>query len=431
MSQQNKDSLENFFRKRTQSHNLEFNEGDWLKLEKQLDQEMPVAFTFFSFLKRFWIIPLAIILLPTTWISYNYYSDIKTEKAAQVNNETENISEGSFNNIVVEENSATPLLIPESKDEQATIFDNHSASGEQGNRSAGKAKPVDDVGFSSNKQVSLISRDQSENSKGVVAAQDDIESKNLGQVVLGEGAKSGIYTKDNKLLFLSAIPPDFIFDEPSLTAPSNNFKENEVLPAKINRSFFKVGLGYSPDFSTVGIGNFVSPGSRWTAIIEYGFFNRFVVNTGIVLVDNKYEAYGEDYHAPSRYWKKGIVADEAYGECKMIDIPLNLRYNLISKEKNKVFVTAGASTYFVLKEDYYFHYENEDPELPDHWGTEKMTVYPFGIINLSFGYEYQFSRKSGIQIEPFIKIPTTGIGWGNVDLHTMGVYFMYKYKLSK
>ena len=77
MSQQNKDSLENFFRERTQSHNLEFNEGDWLKLEKQLDQEMPVAFTFFYFLKRFWIIPLAIILLPTTWISYNYYSDIK------------------------------------------------------------------------------------------------------------------------------------------------------------------------------------------------------------------------------------------------------------------------------------------------------------------------------------------------------------------
>ncbi len=101
-----------------------------------------------------------------------------------------------------------------------------------------------------------------------------------------------------------------------------------------------------------------------------------------MLVYNKYEAYGEDYHAPSRYWKKGIVADEAYGECKMIDIPLNLRYNVITNAKHKVFVSAGASTYFVLKEDYYFHYENEDPELPDHWGTEKTTVYPFGIINI-------------------------------------------------
>jgi hypothetical protein len=431
MSQQDKDSLENFFRERTQGHNLEFNEGDWLKLEKQLDRELPVAFTFFSILKRFWIIPLAIFLLPLTWLSYNYYSDSKADQASQIINTPESISASSPNSDLTSINGVDPQLNPDNKYDQTTIFNNHSTTEEQKIVSENKTNSKGPIGFSAIKKSALISRDQSKKSTGVIKEQDNIEPKNLGQVDFGEGAKSGINTMDNKLLFLSAIPPDFIFDEPSLTGPSNNFKENEVLPAKFNRSFFKVGLGYSPDFSTVGIGNFVSPGSRWTAIIEYGFFNRFVMNTGIVLVDNKYEAYGEDYHAPSRYWKKGIVADEAYGECKMIDIPLNLRYNLISKEKNKVFVSAGASTYFVLKEDYYFHYENEDPDLPDHWGTEKMTVYPFGIINLSFGYEYQFSRKSGIQIEPFIKIPTTGIGWGNVDLHTMGVYFMYKYKLSK
>jgi hypothetical protein len=146
-------------------------------------------------------------------------------------------------------------------------------------------------------------------------------------------------------------------------------------------------------------------------------------------VNNKYEAYGEDYHAPARYWKKGIVAEEAYGYCKMIDIPLNLRYNFVHSENNMVFVNVGASTYFVTKEDYYFEYEQEDPELPTHWGTDKTTIYPFGIINLSLGYEHEFTQRSGFQVEPFIKIPTTGIGWGNVDLHTIGVSFMYKYKL--
>ena len=165
------------------------------------------------------------------------------------------------------------------------------------------------------------------------------------------------------------------------------------------------------------------------ANFEYAFMKRLAINTGIVLVDNKYEAYGEDYHAPARYWKNGIVADEAYGECQMIDIPLNLRYNFVRNGKHYAFINAGMSTYFVTKEDYYFHYEQDDPDLPMHWGTDKTTIYPFGIVNFSLGYELELTPKSGFQIEPFIKIPTKGIGWGNVDLHTMGVYFMYKYKL--
>ena len=43
----------------------------------------------------------------------------------------------------------------------------------------------------------------------------------------------------------------------------------------------------------------------------------------------------------------------------------------------------------------------------------------------------QIAQKSALQIEPFIKIPTAGIGWGNVNLYTMGIYFMYKYRLTK
>lgn len=155
------------------------------------------------------------------------------------------------------------------------------------------------------------------------------------------------------------------------------------------------------------------------------------MNTGIVFVSNQYEAYGEDYHAPSRYWKNGAVAEQAYGECKMIDIPLNLRYNFFIRNNHQLFISCGASTYFLLKEDYYFEYEQDDPDLPEHWGTGEMTVYPFGIENISIGYQYLFGNKSSLQVEPFIKFQTIGIGWGNDDLHTIGAYFIYKYRIGK
>lgn len=423
MSHQDKDSLENFFRERTQRHNLEFNEGDWLKLEKQLDREMPVAFTFFSWLKRFWIIPLLLAVVPIAWISYHYINmDGEIIESASIDTSkktTDEVIIKSDNPVHESNNSATTNHASKAQ----PLFEAELAR-ETNSRSE---SDEDDTNNSSGAS-DLIPNTKSEESSKSFVEPNEANFKNIGKVVLEEGAETDRHIGSRQLLFLSAIPPDYTIG-PGVHEVKGIEETLEVLPYTKNKTFFKLGVGYSPDLSTVGIGNFASPGSRWAIVGEIGFANRFVLNTGFVYVNNKYKAYGEDYHAPPRYWKKGIIADEAYGECQMIDIPLNIRYNLIQKERDKLFISAGASTYFVTKEDYDFYYEIEDPELPTHWGTDKTTIYPFGIINFSIGFEHDFTQRSGVQIEPFIKIPTTGIGWGNVDLHTFGIYFLYKYKL--
>lgn len=417
MSEQNKDNLENFFRKRTRHHNIEFDEADWLKLEKQLDQEMPIAFSLLDFIKKFWIILLLLLVLPTAWYYFDHISP------AKINNASSDVNVEYTNKSRVSSEEATTL-------EPASTA--HQAQSDNRRFSNSSLELNDDK--SRQNIASIIHNQSSVNNDAIRHVQkhaNETTTKDLGYAVLEDGAKSNDNIMDFRLHFLSAITPSSSINASGYYQYLEKETPEELSPIKIGKSMFSVGVGYSPDFSTVGIGNFVSPGSRWSVIAEYGISNRFSVNTGIVLVNNKYEAYGEDYHAPSRYWKKGIIADEAFGECKMIDIPINLRYNFLIKGKNMAFLSAGASTYFVLKEDYYFHYDQEDPELPDHWGTDKMTTYPFGIINFSLGYQYQVNRRSSFQFEPFIKIPTTGIGWGNVDLHTMGVYFMYKYVIGK
>ncbi|MCG8305830.1 MAG: PorT family protein [Cytophagales bacterium] len=413
MSEQNKDNLENFFRERARHHNLEFHEGDWLKLERQLDREMPVMFTFMSFLKKFWLLPLLLLILPLSWSAYNYLSKTSQHEAQAVINDIPDPT-GKTEERTAKESEFSKKT-PDSEGHANTLY------------KAGDEPPVDLGGtdgnayaFERKNDATSIIRNPGNKSK----------TNDIGYAVLENGAESKIHREDFMLHFLSPLTPVpaigktqtdyFIEYEPvSLNAPGSSKTPS-----------FSVGIGYSPDFSTVGIGNFVSPGSRWTMLMEYGISKRFMINTGAVWVNNKYETYGEDYHAPARYWKKGIAADEAYGECTMVDVPLNLRYNFLTNGRNQAFVSAGASTYFLLKEDYYFHYRQDDPELPDHWGTDKMTVYPFGIVNFSIGYQYQLARKSAIQIEPFIKIPTTGIGWGKVDLHTLGIYFIYKYHVA-
>ena len=71
MKEQNRDNLEHFFREGAQNYNLEFAEGDWLKLKDQLDKEMPAPPAWLNFLRRFWLVMLVFLLLPIGWLSYS------------------------------------------------------------------------------------------------------------------------------------------------------------------------------------------------------------------------------------------------------------------------------------------------------------------------------------------------------------------------
>ena len=126
MSHQDRDSLENFFKERTQRHNLEFNEGDWLKLEKQLDREMPVAFTFSSFLKRFWLLGLALVLIPTSWIFYHSVSNQNSDLKLQINVFEKNQSEAEIMKDASEMKTTNLQLQDEVKNKQDQLLSNRS-----------------------------------------------------------------------------------------------------------------------------------------------------------------------------------------------------------------------------------------------------------------------------------------------------------------
>jgi len=431
MNNQNKDNLEKFFKEGAQNYKIEFNEGDWRKLETLLDGEMPVAFTFWTYLKKYWPIALFVLLIPLAWYSYFQISESKI-KNSDGTGENQNAKIDQESNHVATKNN------------QIDIPDNNAIIGI---REIEKSKNLDvDVG--KRNAFSLQNENAETSNSDIVVTK---EQYFVGQVGIFQvdnfttDVDNTNYGKDNYIIsdsnyglilnsglaYLESIPPKSAINGATMPDLIKSKSINNNSQKHTNKISFFIGIGFSPDFSTVGLGNFVTPGFRWNAMAEVGLSKRFLINTGIVWVKNKYEAYGEDYHAPSRYWKNGIAADEAYGECVMLDIPLNLRYNVILKGRHQFFISGGASTYFLLKEDYYFQYEIDDPELPEHWGTDKMSVYPFGIVNLSFGYQYLLGRKGSIQVEPFIKLPTTGIGWGNVNLHTLGVYFMYKYRIGR
>jgi len=430
MNDQNKDSLENFFKKGAQKYDIEFREGDWKKMEALLDSEMPVAFSLSALLKKIWPLVALLLVIPLGWYSFDRFSSDKATELGSVYHDDNIDSNPTTANDQLLESKNTNNQLVDSKTLTDSEIHTKSSENNQG------LKP----GFSSMwKTIDVATFTEMDKNEQVIY-------RNLQNESLEESFQSGDITSASSREQGTDRSESYAYRVPGMLIPlfPGSAFRNPFEPAQIEarpvvedlgntryKASLTLGAGFSPDFSTVGLGNFVSPGIRWNFMAEMGVSRRLKINTGITWVKNKYEAKGEDYHAPPRYWKNGISADEAYGECIMLDIPINVRYDFLISGRHQIFISGGASTYFLLKEDYYFEYEADDPDLPQHWGTDEVSIYPFKIINLSVGYQYNLGRKGALQIEPFIKLPTAGVGWGEVDLHTLGIYFMYKYRLGK
>jgi len=54
-------------------------------------------------------------------------------------------------------------------------------------------------------------------------------------------------------------------------------------------------------------------------------------------------------------------------------------------------------------------------------------LYLLSIASISAGMEHQFSKGFSLQVEPFMKIPLTGVGLGNLQLNSYGLSFSLRY----
>lgn len=416
MNAQSSDSLENFFRDRAENYNIEFREADWEKLEAVLDREMPVSFTLLSFIRRFLAIPLILIIGALSWFTYDRFQSqqIVENPPIEMKIQDEGVVAPTTQpeQNAIAESDSQPTNLSQLKNDQPSQIQNQLIA-------------IDET---SDIESDVVNKKNTEttDSKSIFAKKQE---ERIGYAVSEDGAYFAGDPAISELHFLFSIPPASVITTQTPTISSADVNELHP-PSRSSKITYAIGAGYGPDFSTVGLGNFVAPGSRWAAIFEIGFSSKFLMNTGVIWVHNMYKAV-EEYGSSGGYGPGIVSSDETFGECTMIDIPLNIRYNLLVQGRHQMFVSGGASTYLVLSQDYQFEYAQSKPNQPDSWSTDEMAAYPFGIINLSIGYQYALGRKGALQVEPFFKIPTTGIGFLEADLHTIGAYFIYKYRLGK
>ncbi|MDB5233597.1 MAG: hypothetical protein JWR44_590 [Hymenobacter sp.] len=198
------------------------------------------------------------------------------------------------------------------------------------------------------------------------------------------------------------------------------------LPARQPR--FYIGLVGAPDVSTVKFASVESPLLNAGITLEYRLTDRLRVSTGVLRSTKQYLAHRDDYD-----W--GAYRDLVYkhdfeyveGTCTVLDIPLNLRYDVLARPQYKLFGSAGLSSYFMQHEYYYYDYVDYGKKNTWEGRADNINHHLFSVLNLSVGYERSLSSRWSVQAEPYFKLPLGGVGQGKVRLTSAGVFMGVKY----
>jgi hypothetical protein len=219
--------------------------------------------------------------------------------------------------------------------------------------------------------------------------------------------------------------PATINHTPAAATTSNGQKNKKAAPHR----FFSVALLTGTDISTIKFKYADDPGIHAGIIAGYHFNKKWSLHTGAVYTKSNYKLAGSDYHPPKHYWTQYVRLETVQGDCRMWEIPVQLRYLLNPAANNRWFVSGGVSSYLMKKQQYDYTYKNNTGvPVTRSWQTDSASNYMFSVVHLSAGWEKSLGKRLNLQVEPYTKIPLSGLGFGSIRLTSFGINFSIQWK---
>lgn len=404
------ENIDRFVKKVVEHYDVQYDDSHWTDLEKKLDTEMPVVASpgssgSFSTIVIS-VLSGMVIMLGILWgfngLDFLADSDqdpvISSDVPGEATNSQNTVNDNS-DDAVKKISGSGPIEPPA----QQVI------GGDDG-RSEGKAVVLN------------LNEDGNEPAIAVTSIQID--------------NNESVYQRPVLKSFSHPIPiEDYELLDKGQLSLMDDFGTDEVVP-KHQKNLFHWGVALSgaPDFNSVGIQSDKEASWQLGGQLVATYKERISLTTGVLYNKKRYTTQGEDYYPPVGYWKgytNGVIPDEVYGYCVVLDIPINLSYNWNPHKRLQFLSTIGVSNYFILGEDYHYRFFNGNPGAAEGWDTEEMTRQMFGVGNLSVGILWYVKPKIGIKVEPYLKVPLKEIGWGRVDLYSTGTLLSIHYIFNK
>lgn len=113
--------------------------------------------------------------------------------------------------------------------------------------------------------------------------------------------------------------------------------------------------------------------------------------------------------------------NQVTGYCTMVEIPVNIKYNVLNKKKQALYVVAGASSYLMQNEEYNYNYTRYNRVYNNEYYYNETVKEWFAVINGGVGYQQTINKKTLLRVEPYIKLPVKKIGHLDLPVSSTGL----------
>lgn len=193
--------------------------------------------------------------------------------------------------------------------------------------------------------------------------------------------------------------------------------KSAVLEPVGNRGKLTFTFLAAPDItdSKTSIGTKIS--SNVGLLLTYPLSKKMSISTGAIYARKLYDYGGNLATVGQANLPWSLNAD-----CYVIDVPVNVNYQILSKKNYSITLNSGVSSYFMLKEKYRFSSTDEAGVTQQSMlELNNQNKHLLGIANISVSIERKVSDRVSVGIQPFIKLPLTGIGYYDYNLRSRGV----------
>jgi hypothetical protein len=207
--------------------------------------------------------------------------------------------------------------------------------------------------------------------------------------------------------------------------PTNETNNKQAKsPVALKKDFhFYAGIMAGADISTIKFQSVKGMGYSAGLLLGYHFsHSKFNIETGFYWNTKKYYTSGEYFNKKNVPYLMNEDLRDVNGKCNMFEIPVNVRYNMKQTKSSSFFAVLGLSSYLMSKEAYSYGIRYSNGLIYYHnYSYYHSTQNWFSVMNLSIGYEHRLGRIGDIRIEPYAKLPISGIGKGSLAIMSAGL----------
>jgi hypothetical protein len=168
-------------------------------------------------------------------------------------------------------------------------------------------------------------------------------------------------------------------------------------------------------------------GGNFGALFSMNFAPKWTVTTGAMYDVKPYLTNFSNYHTNYQFKETPTSVN---ANCRMLDIPINVSYQVYKQQANKISIGTGLSSYFMLREDYQFNYSDPYQTGPAHYTVINKNHNILSVLNLETTYTRQVNPKMGVSIQPYMKVPLSDVGASQVRLRSAGIALGFSWNIN-